>query len=94
MPIQEFLVIYERFPDLFLDWLYLLTEIKTEFFDIQKFHSLNIHVQERPKIVLTEDEKDRVIIERDGKHYLILKTDGTKGLAFMNKTVYKDLEKL
>ena len=91
--IESFILHYNDFDNLFIDWLYCYECIKNEMFDIYKHHAVRVYAKDAPQIVLREDEKDAVIIERDGERYLVIRTEPENGLiSFMNHISYKEIE--
>ena len=78
-PAEMFVCIYNKFEDLYLDWLYLLNKLQTRKFDIAKFHASKIYVQERPYITINSDEINNPVIIRDGVAYLNLDAKDKNG---------------
>lgn len=91
-PVESFLLQYEQFTNLYIDWLYCFECMKQKEFDINKHHAWRIYERERPMIQLTDAEIDAPVIVRDGQLYIVLRTgeDG-KSYSFMNHTAYRDL---
>ncbi len=93
IPVECFIFHYDKFNDLFIDWLYFIECIKEEKFDISKHHSQRIYVKEVSSFQLKDSEKDAVVINRDGKCYLKINTDPNAGpIAFINHKAYEDVE--
>lgn len=91
--VESFILHYNNFDNLFIDWLYCYECIKNEMFDIYKHHAVRVYAKDAPQIVLREDEKDAVIIERDGERYLVIRTEPENGLiSFMNHISYREIE--
>lgn len=91
LAVEAFYLQYEKFSELFLDWLYL---IGLKGIDIQpeKFHGDKMIVMPRPKVELKPEEKDAAIIQRGDKLYVRLDTSGGPRTAFMSKTTFKEIE--
>lgn len=90
IPIEAFFAQYSKFEDLYLDWLYVI-QSKGSFFDIQKFHYVNLYAKDSPLIQLKSGEEDSVIIERDGEYYLRLSLEPGNRFACIKKTSYRKI---
>lgn len=89
-PVECFILQYETFDNLFIDWLYVLECIKKHEFDIYKHHATRVYEKDKLKLELTEEEKDAVIIERNGIHYLVLRSgEEGKGITYVNHTSFR-----
>ncbi|MDE6591747.1 MAG: hypothetical protein K2K57_01610 [Oscillospiraceae bacterium] len=91
--VEEFILQYNDFNNLYIDWLYCFECIKTKRFDITKHHANKVYEKHITTFELSDDEKNATIIERNGKCYLIARTDPTKGpLAFMTHIHFEKME--
>lgn len=72
-PVEMFVCRYNNFDELFVDWFYLLADLKKRMFEITKLHTSQLFVKERPVLQnITPEEMNSPIIERDGVYYLNL----------------------
>lgn len=76
---EMFICKYNKFEDLFLDWLYLLNNLKERRFDITKFHTEMIEANERPYFVVKSEEANNPVIIRNGQCYLNLDAKDSNG---------------
>lgn len=91
--VEIFILHYNDFDNLFIDWLYCFECMKEGMFDVYKHHAVRVYAKDVPQIELREDEKDATFIERDGKHYLIIRTDPNSGpISFMNHIHYENMD--
>lgn len=87
IPLERILCKYNKFDDLFIDWIYILGCKKQEYFEIEKLHANRMYVKERLQMELTPEERERLIILRDGQVYINLdvKTkDGNRPISIIH----------
>lgn len=92
-PIEQIIIQYGTFTDLFSDWL-IVAKHHDGRFDFSKFRGNCMHYKDRPLIELKPEEKDAAIIERDGKHFARLNPHAGTKSAWIEKTPYINLENL
>lgn len=92
--VESITILYEKFWNLYIDWLHIIEFKNTNTFDVNKLNLEKVKVKPRPQVELTEEEKKGFVIQRNGETYFILHTDGSDGLLFIRKTAYRDLGKM
>ena len=92
-PVEQIVMIYETFNNLFSDWL-VVSERCDGRFDFSKFRCDCLLHKDRPIIELKPEEKDATIIERDGTYYLRLNPNGGSKATWIEKTHYINFENI
>ena len=94
LPVESFIIQYDDFESLFIDWIYILGCREKRIFDISKFHGSKVVFKISPIITLTPEEQNRPFIMRNGEYYLNLDARGEDGtpLGFISHTSYRPIE--
>lgn len=81
---EMFICKYDKFDDLYLDWLYLLNNLKERKFDITKFHTDKIGAKDRTYLIVAPEELNNPMIIRNGLCYLNLDAKDSKGNSMVS----------